>query len=65
MSPEGVATLTRAWIRLFDRYPGEVVAEVIFAGDGVEVEQSLTREDFLAIVKRGAIGTKTRYLVRP
>jgi hypothetical protein len=65
MTPEGVATLTRVWIRLFDRFPGEVVAEVIFAGDRAEVEESLTRDEFLAIVKSGAIGTKTRYFVRP
>jgi hypothetical protein len=65
MTPEGIEDLILVWRGLFDRYPGDVVAEAIFGGDSVEAEESVTRDEFLALVKGGALGTKTRYLVRP
>lgn len=64
MTPDGVAHLTEAWLRLFERVPGDVVAQALWDGDRPETEQTLTQAEFLDLVRHGSLGTKTRYLIR-
>jgi hypothetical protein len=65
MTPESIVVLADLWGRLFERVSGEVVAQALWDGDRPEVEQTLSRAAFMDVVAQGALGTKTRYLVKP
>jgi hypothetical protein len=65
MTRDGIARLAEASLRLFERLSSPVVIQALWEGDEAETEESMTREDYLGILEAGALGTRTRYLVRP
>jgi hypothetical protein len=64
MEPDSLEQLADAFAWLFDQHTGDVVVEALWLGDRPETACVLTPAEFLDIVRRGAIGTKTRYVVR-
>ena len=64
MTADGLSNLTELWARLFERVPGDVVVQALWDGDRPEVAQADTRAEFVEVVRQGALGTKTRYLVQ-
>lgn len=65
MTPESLVELADLWVRLFERVPGDVAAQALWDGDRAEAEQALSRAEFVDVVRQGALGTKTRYLIHP
>jgi hypothetical protein len=65
MTPESLVELADLWVRLFERVQRDVAAQALWDGDRAEVEQALSRAEFMEVVRQGALGTKTRYLIHP
>lgn len=65
MTPESIVELADLWVRLFERIPGDVAAQALWDRDRAEVEQALSRAEFVDVVRKGALGTKIRYLIHP
>ncbi len=63
MTPESLVELADLWARLFERVPGDVAVQALWDGDRAEIEQALSRAEFVDLVRQGALGTKTRYLI--
>ena len=64
MTPEGIKSLTDLWVHLFERVSGDVTVQALWEGDLPKVDQAVTRAEFMDLVGKGALGTKTRYLVQ-
>jgi hypothetical protein len=63
MKPEAVPKLTDAFTWLLDKVDGEVTVEALWDGDAATGEKRTSRAAFLDIVRDGALGTKTRYVI--
>jgi hypothetical protein len=63
MTPEGAQSLFQALARLFGLIGSDLSLEALWDGDTSEGERRLNRAELLDVVRRGALASKTRYLV--
>jgi hypothetical protein len=56
--------LARTAQRLFDAAVDDCIFEVLWSGDTIEADTSVSREELLDLIRLNRLGTKTRYHVR-
>jgi hypothetical protein len=63
MTDEAIEHLSRAFERLNRRIERDFIVDALWSGDTPINEERLSRAQLVALVRRGAVGNKTRYLV--
>lgn len=63
MQPDKLSLLVGTFEILFREIPEPFAVEITWAGDDISEERHVSRPDMLDIVRKGAIGTHTRYCI--